>query len=269
VIGGDDEISRDHNWGPRFSIFLSESDYDAHGRMLADSMNAMAPKTWQGFRVAGGGDKNVLVESIPAYFKNAFGMAVPPRSEREWPAGCNESHLYFVRHGAIWLDQLGELSAWRAALHQYPESILYERLAEECFRVWHHGEYNFVQRLVPRKDTLARMIGLSEFTAGLMRIVFLLKKDYAPYWKWLGHQFRQLPEAAAYLPELERLSNSMDWAEQAKLIKALSARLHSQIRASEFVSGKNRNKWLLPLLNDHNELKSRAIELGRDVSTPL
>ena len=260
VISGDDAISRNHNWGPQFTIFLSAADFATHGATLAESMNAAAPKEWKGYRVAGGGDKNVLVESISAYF-GKIGLSSPPRLPREWPVGNFESHLYFIRHGAVWIDRSGELSHWRSVLHQYPEQIHYARLAEECFRVWHHGEYNFVQRIARRKDTLARTIGLGEFTAGLMRMVFLLNRDYAPYWKWLGHQFRRLPEAAGYLPELEQLSVSSNWDEQVELIKSLSARLHTQILASGLIEGKNPNEWLLPLLNDHLELKERKVAL--------
>jgi hypothetical protein len=32
VFGGDDEVSRDRDWGPQFNLFLSTEDYVATGK---------------------------------------------------------------------------------------------------------------------------------------------------------------------------------------------------------------------------------------------
>ena len=50
------------------------------------------------------------------------------------------------------MDGSGELGKWRAALREYPEESLRSRLAEECFCIWHYGEYNFVQRMAHRRE---------------------------------------------------------------------------------------------------------------------
>jgi hypothetical protein len=34
VLGYDDEMSTDHDWGPRVLLFVSEEDFAAHGRAL-------------------------------------------------------------------------------------------------------------------------------------------------------------------------------------------------------------------------------------------
>ncbi|MEZ4725598.1 MAG: hypothetical protein R3E79_00510 [Caldilineaceae bacterium] len=60
VICADDEISKDHNWGPQFTIFLSAADYAAHGEKVAQVLNAAAPNPWKGFRLDGGGDHPIL-----------------------------------------------------------------------------------------------------------------------------------------------------------------------------------------------------------------
>lgn len=48
VLGGDDAISRDHNWGPQFCLWLSEADYQAHGAKISETMNASGPHPWRG-----------------------------------------------------------------------------------------------------------------------------------------------------------------------------------------------------------------------------
>ena len=68
VLGGDDEISRDHDWGPQFTLFLSAGDFLVFGAQLSGAMNAAAPNPWKDYRLAGTEDKSVVVESIPEWF---------------------------------------------------------------------------------------------------------------------------------------------------------------------------------------------------------
>ncbi len=151
VLGGDDEISRDHNWGPQFDLFLSAQDFAAFGEHLSQKMNAAAPNPWKGYRLDGAGDQSVQVYSVPGWFRKYLKVERLPLAAADWPPTSLESILYFLRHGEIWMDGTGELGRWRSALHEYPDEMLRARLAEECFRVWHHGEYNFVQRMARRR----------------------------------------------------------------------------------------------------------------------
>lgn len=150
------------------------------------------------------------------------------------------------------------MEAWRAALHRYPDAIRTVRLAEECFRVWQHGEYNFVQRVAKRGDRLTTAICLSEFLGGVMRLLMLLDGDFAPYWKWLAYEFRKSPNAASYVPLLEEIARTGQTEEQVRLVLAVCGLVHERLVASGTVTGKGGNPWLLPLLNDCNEMKAKA-----------
>ena len=252
VLGGDDKISRDHAWGPQFEVYLSEADYSAFGRQLSGAMNAAAPNPWKGHRLAGGEPLSVTVESIPGWFGRQVGVSRPPVTPEDW-SGSQESQLYFVRHGAVWVDGSGELTAWRVALHEYPKEVQRKRLSEECFRVRHHGEYNFVRRMAGRRDPLAISICLGEFAAGVMRLTLLLAGDFTPYWKWLAFEFRKRPEAAVYTPLLEALVVSRDIEEQVSLVKRICAMVHQQLVDADWVTGTG-SRFLSPLLNDKIEL---------------
>jgi len=254
VLGGDDEISRDHDWGPQFDLFLTEDDYAISGKQLSDAMNAVAPNPWNGYRLAGAGDKSVRVESIPEWFRSQVKLLHLPHTAEDW-AGVSESALYFVRHGAVWVDGTGELTAWRVALHQYPKEVLRMRLAEECFRIWQHGEYNFAQRMARRRDPLAIAVCLGEFVTGVMRIVLLMTGDFTPYWKWLAFEFRKRPEASPYVPMLEELMASFDIQEQVQLVTGVCGIVHEQLLSLGWVTGENANPFWLPLLNDKVELE--------------
>lgn len=47
-LGNDDLLSRDHGWGPQFTIVLLERDYDLLGPKLRESINKAALKEWNG-----------------------------------------------------------------------------------------------------------------------------------------------------------------------------------------------------------------------------
>ena len=253
VLGGDDEISRDHDWGPQFDLLLSAADYAGLGEQLARAMNTAAPNPWKQYRLAGAGDKSVRLESIPEWFRKHLNLARCPLTAADWPSGV-ESTLYFLRHAEIWMDGTGELGRWRAALHEYPEEILRSRLSEECFRIWHHGEYNFVQRMARRRDPIAIAACLGEFVTGVMRIVLLMGRDFAPYWKWLAYEFRKRSEAQPYVKLLEELVSIRLIERQIEIVESVCALVHRQLLDGVWVTGEGGNPYVLPLLNDKIEL---------------
>jgi len=265
AIGADDEISRDHNWGPQFTLFLSAEDHAAYGGQISERMNAAAPADWHGYRVDGAGDKHVIVTSVADWFDTQLGLARPPQTSSDWMSLLErESQLYFLRHGAIWIDELGRLSSWRHTLHRWPKHPMTKRLADECFRTWHHGEYNFVSRMAIRRDPLSISICLGEFVSGVMRIILLANGDYTPYWKWLSFAFRAQPEASEYVPSLERLVRSSDIDEQVGLVNAVSKKVHRKLVTACHLTGKKSNLYLLPLLNDYYELENRLRDFERE-----
>jgi hypothetical protein len=268
VIGADDEISKDHNWGPQFTLFLSAEDYAEQGEKLSEVMNAEAPNPWKRFRLDGAGAKSVEVESIPNWIETWIGFSEKPSRNEDWnivvkeriDGGINvarESILYFLRHGAIWYDGSGEMSRWREALHYYPEKIWCIRLAEELFRVWQHGEYNFVQRVANRNDPLAKTICIGEFVNGVMRTVLLLNRDYTPYWKWLAHEFRKLEEAQTYVPLLEDLASVSATERQVEIVLKICAEIHRTMKNSGIITEEG-DKHPLPLLHAHLELLAKG-----------
>ena len=265
VLEADDEVSQDHSWGPQFWLFFNDADYARFGNQVSEQLNAIAPNPWQGHRLAGGGDKAVMVVSLSEFIKGMVGLDAPPQNPRDWipistPTPCalpSESNLYFLRHGAVFYDPLGELTSWRESLRVYPHDIWLRRLAEETFRIWHHGEYNFVHRMTRRRDPLAIQICLAEFTTGIMRLWLLLSNDYTPYWKWLAHEFRKLPESSEVEPLLMQVAGTSDIAEQAEVVREICSIAHARILASGLVTGKGISpvaQYLLPLLNDFEEL---------------
>ena len=52
-LGHDDELSRDHGWGPAFKVVLTGEDGRRFGRRLRKEINQAAPREWAGYRYLG------------------------------------------------------------------------------------------------------------------------------------------------------------------------------------------------------------------------
>ena len=108
-IGADDELSRDHEWGPGFELILTDSDHARLGEEIDSKMNEEAPKEWAGWKSTY--KKSVIVESISGFFEKETGHIHPPP---DWKIPPNiESHLSFIANGSLYYDPLGEFSARR------------------------------------------------------------------------------------------------------------------------------------------------------------
>ena len=227
IIGADDEWSRDHDWGPCFSLYLNEKDYRQHGSALRKAINAAAPERFLGHRhhFFGKPKDCVEVEPIDDTAGYHMGRAYPPKSPRDWfirrsrrPAMVErESWAYFFVHGPVWHDPLGELTARKEMFAHYPRDVRLRLIADLCLKI-SGGEYKFCTRHVHRQDPVAIQICLGEFVRDAMRLCFLLNDDYAPHKVWIHHEFHKLPEAEGLDPKISRLVVSGDLQEQRDLV---------------------------------------------------
>src|SRR5580658_9234832 len=48
LLGFDDEMSRDHNWGPRIWLFVTEADFATQAQAVVSAFAAFAPETFAG-----------------------------------------------------------------------------------------------------------------------------------------------------------------------------------------------------------------------------
>jgi hypothetical protein len=195
VLGADDELSRDHGWGPVFTIVLSNDDYASHGATLEAQVSEHAPREWRGQSYVHG-SPNVDVHSIDMFAGFLAGFISPPANPRELiqrDLRSRECFLYMLRHGHIFADPLSLISSLQRQYHIYPEIVWKYRVWQELYDVWYYGEYNLLGRAIPRGDTLATSIVYGRFVESVMRLLMLLSGDYTPYWKWLTHEYRKVP----------------------------------------------------------------------------
>ncbi|MBI4958282.1 MAG: DUF4037 domain-containing protein [Desulfovibrio sp.] len=266
VLGADDALSRDHGWGPRFDVFRADDDVLSN-ESLESEINAAAPREWGGFKSRFQFTPSLRVHNATRYFGNLFGREELPRSPAEWTC-CEhklpnlESHLYYVRHGAVFHDPKGILADVRARLYAYPEDVWLLRMAQLCFEIGHYGEYNFCWRLAKRKDHVAAQMAIGYFQHAVMALGLVMDRDYSPYWKWLHHVFKTREISARLDGHLVALSTTLDYEPRAERITTICTVLMDELVSRGIVPKGLDDGSGLPLF-----FQARAYLLGR-ISDP-
>ena len=202
-FGFDDEISRDHDWGPAFCLWLDRRTFDAIGKELQASLAGL-PRTFAGFTgrqesLWGGGRTGVF--EIGQFYRQFIGYDHVPADWREWRV-IPESNLATATNGRVFIDPAGEFSAFREKLKQfYPEDIRLKKMACRCMIMAQSGQYNF-RRCVRRGEYVAAQCAETEFINTAVSLVFLLNKQYKPFYKWMHRALRELPRLGEVIYDL-------------------------------------------------------------------
>ena len=110
------------------------------------------------------------------------------------------------------------------------------------------------------------MIG-ARLVSDIMRLCFLMERQYAPYSKWFGTAFARLPSGPELVPILERVLRATNWQQRERALMTAYERLgamHDRLELTEPVSGAVVQLWdrpfqvawssvpdlLLPLIED-------------------
>ncbi|MBR2717319.1 MAG: DUF4037 domain-containing protein, partial [Oscillospiraceae bacterium] len=206
-FGYDDEISRDHDYGPSFCLWLTEADYETVGPTLARAYAAL-PGDFLGVprrREEPYGTGRVGVLSTDAFYRRFLGLACPPETAREW-LFMNENALAAATNGAVFSDPLGEFSGIRRAiLGYYPEDVRRKKIAARAVTMAQAGQYNYA-RCMRRGESGAASLALGEFVRAAVSMIYLLNRRYAPYYKWVFRVMEDLPSLVFLRDKLTRLT---------------------------------------------------------------
>ena len=207
VLGYDDEFSTDHNWGPRFYLFLEEGKLDLRPELL-DCFRAKLPYEHRGYSVnfmikengemclesisEGNVYPMIFVHTLSEYLSQQFGVEDLSDFSRfsplDWLSYSEQSLLTLVS-GKFYHDGLG-LERKLDAIRFYPENVRLYLIASQWSIIGE--EEAFVKRCSQVGDELGSRIVCTRIAERLMRLCFLYKNKYAPYSKWFGTAFRQL-----------------------------------------------------------------------------
>ncbi len=205
--GWDDEVSRDHDFGPGFCLFLpDETVLDRRSAFLLERLYAKLPKTFEGFTRAplspvGGNRRGVM--RTAEFFTQKVGAPDGVLTVAQWLTVPTQS-LLEATNGAVFRDDLGELTAIRQRLARMPEDIRRKRLAGQLLLMAQSGQYNYT-RCLRHGETGAAQLAAGEFCRAAMAAVFLLNGAYMPYYKWAFRALAALPVLGELAGTLEML----------------------------------------------------------------
>ncbi|MFU0564800.1 DUF4037 domain-containing protein [Gardnerella pickettii] len=217
--GFDDEISRDHDFGPGFCLWLTDEDYAKIGDDLQASYNDL-PQEYAGFgsreetprAKSCESSKRVGVFSISEFFENITGFATAPSQDEPhlW-ISLSEPTLAAATNGQIFADPLGEFSKTRQSFKLMPDDVRISLISRRLGMMAQAGQYN-VPRMLARKDGAAAWLSINEFVRATASIVFLLNNPisagYLPYYKWQFAALRKL--SARMASRLSGVANQLE-----------------------------------------------------------
>ena len=253
VLGFDTPQSTDHDWGPRLQLFINERDDDLENRLDAVFYREL-PQTFRGYPCfytrnedgtalpTGGGSgqpfHRVTFHTVRGFFKwhlnwDPAGASPDAPSAVEWLA-MPEQVLRSVTSGSVYDDGLGQLEPLRARLRTYPHDLWLYLLANQWNRI--SQETAFMGRCGQVGDDLGSRLVAARLVRDLMRLCFLMERQYAPYIKWFGTAFRQLDCGQDMAPVLGQVLQAETWQQREKhLSQAYErvARMHNALGLTE------------------------------------
>ncbi len=192
-LGFDDEISRDHDFGPGFCLFLTDSVYEEIGEELQAEYDRL-PTTYMGItrRVSPKAPRRVGVFKIGEFYERLTGFADVPTTNSQW-LYMEDYRLAAATSGRVFRDDLGEFTRIRKGLlAHYPKDVRLKKIAREAALIAQSGQYNY-SRMLRRGDKVTAQVALGEFMKHTMAIVYLLNRKYAPFYKWMHKGMEKLP----------------------------------------------------------------------------
>ena len=252
VLGFDDEVSTDHMWGPRFYLFLDEKDISKKHEIL-DILSKELPYEYKGYSVnfskpADGSwirhlepiteglvSPIVYVHTIKEYLSDYLGTAdLENLTGLDW-LSFSEHRLLTLTSGKIFSDGLS-IREILGKLHYYPEEVRLYLIASNWSLI--AEEQAFIRRCYDVGDTLGSALVCGRIADRLMRLSFLYCKKYAPYSKWFGTAFMELPvdENIKHLISSSVAAADIDERENSIVsAQKLMADLHNKTGLTKFV----------------------------------
>jgi hypothetical protein len=217
VLGLDDAMSRDHDWGCRLTLLVDDSDRDAVPQ-ITGLLDRELPGSYQGhpvrFPVTGDSSRthNVDVATVAGFATGRLGVdPVGGLSVLDWLVLTGQSVLEVVA-GPVFTDRTSGLAPVRAALRWYPPDIERYVLAAGWQRL--SQEMPMVGRTAERGDELGSRLLSARLADDLMWLAFALSRQWPPYTKWRGTAFLALDVAADLAGPLAAAAAAAGWRDR-------------------------------------------------------
>lgn len=256
VLGFDTALSRDHHWGPRVLLFLSENDSRRLRKRISDTLSAQLPVDFRGYSTnfskpepngirrpvrikRGPVDHMINIYTIRSFLMSRLRFDPKRRIKVSDWLSFQEQRLLELTSGEVYHDGLGELKRVRAKFAYYPNDIWRFLMAIQWLRI--AEEEAFVGRAGDVGDELGSQLVAARLVREIIKLSFMMERKYAPYSKWLGSAFNQLKIAKRLKPLLKNVLNAKTWKTREKwLARAYSVlgEKHNALKITKRLSTK-------------------------------
>ena len=253
VLGYDDEVSRDHMWGPRFYLFTKQEDISQKQKILT-TFSETLPYQYKGYSVnfsepdpndngvrhakfisSGRVNPLIFIRTVDEFLTERIGTSnLPGLHPFDWLT-FSEHRLLSLVSGTMFVDDLGVMDKI-SPLKYYPQDVKAYLIASNWNII--ASEQAFVKRCGECNDEIGSLLICARIAKRLMRLCFLYNDTYAPYSKWFGTAFGRLPidseirhliNSALYAPSPARREDSLVKAQ------ALVADMHNASGLTDYV----------------------------------
>ena len=244
VLGYDDVVPSDHNWGPRLMLFLAKDERERVGAPISRRLRRELPHEFLGYptnfstpktsaddvgtqlmQASDGGEVNHRVDllSLDDFAYGYLGLRLSDGlSAADW-LSIPQQRLLGFSGGALFHDGLG-IEGIRDRFAWYPRDVWLYLLACAWSRISQD------EHLAPRAGAVSDELGSALIAGRLVRSIvllcFLMERRYAPYPKWLGRAFAELRCGAELGPILRAIQVGGDYRERERHLCAAYERLH-------------------------------------------
>lgn len=269
ILGFDTEMSADHHWGARLMLFLREDDFAERGDNIHETLRRKLPYNFLGFSTnfslhddadsslmptdIDGGLINHRVEifTIRGFFLEYLNFDIrQPIESADWLT-FPEQKLRTIAAGAIYHDEIGLLETVKR-FEYYPGDVWLYLLAAGWNRIGQ--EEHLMGRAGMVGDEIGSAIIASRLVRDLMRLCFLMERQFAPYPKWFGKAFSLLNCAAELTPVFKRALAAETWQEREKFLAEayeFVAAMHNDLKITEPLPTKAGKFFTRPFLVIH------------------
>lgn len=264
VLGYDDPISTDHNWGPRLQLFLSPFTYGDIGASILERLDEHMPPFLHGYPTRFvvsvpahqrgleemgllSEKHNVVLTTVSTFFQTYLGCE-PEATLRpvDWLL-LPEHRLLTVTSGRVFHDRTGELGRARERFATYPDDVWRYLMAIQWSKL--AEQEAFVGRTGHSGDELGSRLLAARQVQLMLHLCFLIERRYAPYSKWLGRAFSELRCAPRLAPTFERILNAARWREREQFLAIAYeslARMHNQLQLTPPLREETRSYYERP-----------------------
>lgn len=250
VLGHDDDLSRDHEWGARCYIWLLDPDYDQYAVTLDQAFDEEVPALFKGNPARYSVDKShqvlvpytgkdsmhhIAITCVSRHMRIQLGLHTAQPSLHEWLMLPEQKLLEWTR-GRIFSDPIGEITEVRKTLNYLPDTIWRYKMKY----AWSSFHHLYVARLIElREDTLSARLLMNRMVEQAMHLIFLYNKRYRPgTYKWMSRELAQIsPVVNEHVKQLEDILMESSVTRAVEQMEKLLTKLvdqHNEMKLTEY-----------------------------------